>query len=50
MADPGPPTEITTISRTSSHSGAGPGSASTMPHMTAFEAMIANTIQDRRIG
>ena len=34
--EPGPPTEITTIRTTSSHSGARPGSASTTVHARAL--------------
>ena len=48
--EPGPPTEITTIRTTSSHSGARSGSASTTVHASALLAMMPSTSRDRRCG
>ena len=48
--DPGPPTEMTTTRTISSHSGAGPGSVSTMVQMVALAAMMNRTNLDRRCG
>ena len=48
--DPGPPTEMTTTSSVSSHSGAAVGSASTTVHIAALLAMMASTKRDRRCG
>src|SRR6476620_11630751 len=47
---PGRPTEITTTRTTSSHSGARPGSASTIVHATALLAMMLSTRRDLRCG
>ena len=48
--DPGPPTEMTTTSTTSSQYGAGPGSARTAVHTAALVPMMPSTSQDRRCG